>query len=83
MPSTTRGSQLSRTAAKCVRNTTGTPVAGPSSRYAKSTPSTVTVRVGAAEYEVLTSPLTFWSNLVVLAVIGCSSLLNYDRTIMI
>ena len=30
MPSTTRGSQLSRTAARCVRKTTGTPVSGPS-----------------------------------------------------
>ena len=48
MPSTTRGSQLSRTAARWVRKITGTPVAGPSSRYAKSTPSTVIVRVGAA-----------------------------------
>jgi hypothetical protein len=32
MPSTTRGSQLSRTAARWVRKTTGTPVLGPSSR---------------------------------------------------
>ena len=32
MPSTTRGSQLSRTAARWVRKTTGTPVVGPSSR---------------------------------------------------
>ena len=30
MPSTTRGSQLSRTAARWVRKTTGTPVLGPS-----------------------------------------------------
>jgi hypothetical protein len=30
MPSTTRGSQLSSTAARWVRNTTGTPVPGPS-----------------------------------------------------
>ena len=30
MPSTTRGSQLSRTAARWVRKTTGTPVPGPS-----------------------------------------------------
>ena len=32
MPSTTLGSQLSRTAARWVRKTTGTPVVGPSSR---------------------------------------------------
>ena len=32
MPSTTRGSQLSRTAARWVRKTTGTPVLGPSWR---------------------------------------------------
>ena len=31
-PSTTRGSQLSRTAARWVTRTTGTPVFGPSSR---------------------------------------------------
>ncbi len=48
MPSTTRGSQLSRTAARWVRKITGMPVAGPSSRYAKSTPLTVIVLAGAA-----------------------------------
>jgi hypothetical protein len=32
MPSTTRGSQLSRTAARWVRKITGTPVLGPSWR---------------------------------------------------
>ena len=32
MPSTTRGSQLSSTAARWVRKITGTPVFGPSSR---------------------------------------------------
>ena len=32
MPSTTRGSQLSSTAARWVRKITGTPVVGPSSR---------------------------------------------------
>ena len=46
-PSTTRGSQLSRTAARWTRNTTGVPgLFVPSSRYANSTPPAVIVRVG-------------------------------------
>ena len=46
-PSTTRGSQLSRTAARWMRNTTGVPgLFVPSSRYANATPPVVIVCVG-------------------------------------
>jgi hypothetical protein len=48
MPSTTLGSQSSRTAVKWCRKITGTSVPVPSSRYANSTPPTSTVRVGTS-----------------------------------
>src|SRR5438270_1473477 len=47
MPSTTRGSHLSSSAARWLRKTTGTPVSGPSCRYTNFVPPTPMRLVGA------------------------------------
>src|SRR5438105_14509886 len=47
MPSTTRGSHLSSSAARWLRKTTGTPVSGPSCRYTNFVPPTSMRLVGA------------------------------------
>src|SRR6266540_3046356 len=58
MPSTTRGSQLSRLPARCTRKITGTPVSAPNCRYANLAPPTSTVFVCACLYVVVTVALS-------------------------